>query len=101
MKADRRGPAAAGDPPEAPSVDALVAGSLALMTAWAERSAAGDDAPPCRQLIARKLVHNLAALGRHPGIDPRLAVVVGRMQARWAQLVQPDMAPAAPARPVH
>jgi hypothetical protein len=61
--------------------EALWAGTLALMTRYAEP---GDAA--LRPLIACKIVSNLECLARHPDLPRPLCCVVRRARDRWVRL---------------
>ena len=65
----------------APCVEALWAGTLALMTTYAEPAT-----PQHRTLIARKVVSNLFFLAHHPALPLPLRRVVERAHGRWAGL---------------
>lgn len=89
-----------------PSLDALIGGTLALMTAW-------TDAAPCRQvwpagqavpalpaahrqsLLARKIVCNLFFMQHHPLLAAPLRQVVVQARQRWLALAHPGQADAA------
>ncbi len=62
-----------------PTVDALMAGTLALMTGYAQADPAGGQ----RRLLAHKLVSNLLLLSEHPQISPSLRCMLTRPRARW------------------
>jgi hypothetical protein len=66
---------------EALCAEALWAGTLALMTRYAE-----PDSAPLRPAIARKVACNLEQLARHPDLARPLGCVVRRSQARWVAL---------------
>lgn len=70
-----------------PKLDALLAGTFALMTGWADPS---PDArlTPARQrlLMARKIVSNLFFLKAHPHASPALRQVMANLHARWVPL---------------
>jgi hypothetical protein len=71
--------------PEAACAEALLAGTVALMTAWAHPCpCAADEALKHRWLIARKLASNLGFLSRHPALSPPLRRVMAQAQAAWA-----------------
>lgn len=79
------------DPDDIPSptVDALVAANVALMTAWADPAAdARVDAATQRLLIARKVVANLRALRRHAHLSPALRAVMGNAQLHWVAVAR-------------
>lgn len=70
-----------------PCAEALVAGTIAAMTAWA------DPCPQCplgtegqRRLLARKLVSNLCLLTQHPGLGPELRQVMALAHRRWVEV---------------
>ncbi len=58
---------------------ALVAGTFALITAWA----APDAAAPQRLLIARKIVSHLFLLRHHPALGEPLRRVLANVHERW------------------
>jgi len=64
-----------------PCVEALWAGTLALMTTYAD-----PGSPAHRALIARKVVSNLFFLARHPRLGASLRLVVERAHGRWASI---------------
>lgn len=64
-----------------PRVEALLAGTLALMTAHVQASDNGQ-----RLLMANKISHNLFSLQHHPGFTPEFALVLARLQKTWQQL---------------
>lgn len=74
------------DQPRGPCAGGLLAGTLALMTAWA--AAPPVEASCQRELIARKLVANLALLRAHPDVGPALRPVIGKVAEGWAALAQ-------------
>lgn len=70
-----------------PCAEALVAGTIAAMTAWA------DPCPRCplgtedqRRLLARKLVSNLCLLAQHPALGPELRQVMALAHRRWVEV---------------
>jgi hypothetical protein len=72
------------DMPAPPCVQALLAGTLALMTTWADpATGARVDVAMQRQLMARKIVHNLQALQQHAAIPQALRQVMAQAQRRW------------------
>ena len=73
-----------------PSVDALMAGTLALMTGYAQ-AAPGEDH---RRRMARKLVSNLFFLSEHPQVSPPMRCMLANLRTRWQQEAEPG-----PARP--
>lgn len=64
-----------------PCVEALLAGTLALLTACAQASANC----PNRPLVAAKLVSNLTRLSRHPGFSSQMHTMLTRLSERWQQ----------------
>lgn len=71
-----------------PSVDALMAGTFALMTGYAQ---AGPDCPN-RGLIVRKLVSNLFFLANHPQVAPPMRCMLGNLRTRWQILLEDSTA---------
>lgn len=74
-----------------PCAEAMLAGTLALMTGHAESACARQ-----RTLMAQKIRSNLFFLGRHPGLTPNFRTVVHRMHGHWDTLVTGCMAAARP-----
>ncbi len=66
-----------------PCAEALLAGSLALMTGHAQ-----TDCVRQRGLMARKIRSNLFFLSQHPGVNAPLRTVLQRMHEHWDRLVQ-------------
>lgn len=62
-----------------PSAEALMAGTLALMTGYAQT----DAVCARRVLMARKLVCNLGSLAQHPQMSATMQTVLSRLQAHW------------------
>lgn len=74
--------------PDAPCAEALLAGTVALMTAWAHPCpCAADEALKHRWLIARKLASNLGFLAQHPALSPQLRQVMAHAQVAWSSTV--------------
>ncbi|MCZ2441716.1 MAG: hypothetical protein LC119_16310 [Burkholderiales bacterium] len=81
-----------------PDLDTLVAGTVALMTAWAD---------PCpqwhlgktdlRRVLARKVVANLTVLQHHPQARPELRQSLAKAHARWVGLARHGPTPGCPA----
>lgn len=75
-----------------PGVEALLAGAMALMTAYA----LGKD-DPHRLLVARKAQANLACLAQHPQLSANFHRMALHIQRQWCQHasgpVGPDCAP--------
>jgi hypothetical protein len=80
-------PAQAGDTDEdtrVPCPSALVAGTLALMTAWADAGTGPASAElRHRGLLARKIVSNLFFLRHHPALHENVRRVAGNAHERW------------------
>lgn len=64
---------------EMPSVEALLAGTLALMTGHAQSACTRQ-----RGLMAQKIGTNLCCLAQHPALSANFKAVVERMRAHWA-----------------
>lgn len=71
---------------EMPSVDALLAGTLALMTGYAQAGVNDRHRP----LLARKLVSNLFFLSEHPQVSPPMRCMLANLRTRWRQVVEPS-----------
>lgn len=73
-----------------PSVEALMAGTLALLTGYAQ------SAPDCahRPLMAKKVVSNLFFLSAHPQLSPPMQTMLANLRTRWQLELEKD----APAR---
>jgi hypothetical protein len=69
-----------------PSVEALMAGTLALLTGYAQ-STPGCD---CRPAMARKLVSNLFALSGHPDLSSPMQTMLANLCTRWQVEVERD-----------
>ena len=83
-----------------PCPGALLAGTLALMTAWADPCGnAHCTAARQRHLMARKIVSNLFFLKGHPHVQPMLRNVMANAHRRWV-LVAASVEEAAPGEPV-
>lgn len=86
------------DPPPQPlpCAGGLIAGTLALMTTFADRGPdARTDAATERTLIARKIVSNLFFLQQHPDLGAPLRQVIANVRLRWLPLARAQT----PARP--
>lgn len=76
-----------------PDIDALLAGTVALMTAWADPCPASPlAAADLRRLLARKVVSNLYFLAHHPLARPALQQSLGHARQRWMGLAHPGAA---------
>jgi len=62
---------------ESTNIQALIVGTLALMTHWAETG--------CRESVER-VVANLRQLSLTTGASPEFQTVVSRMSERWVRL---------------
>lgn len=78
-----------------PSVDALMAGTFALMTGCAQAT----PGCPNRELMVRKLISNLFFLANHPQVAPPMRCMLGNLRTRWQTLLEGTGAPA-PREPV-
>lgn len=67
-----------------PSVEALLAGTLALMTGYAQSA----RECPHRPVMARKLVSNLSHLSTHPQLSPPMQAMLANLRTRWALEVE-------------
>lgn len=67
-----------------PCAEAMLAGTLALMTGHAQSACATQ-----RDLMGRKIRSNLFFLGEHPGLSPNFRTVVQRMHQHWDVLLRP------------
>lgn len=78
-----------------PSVDALMAGTLALMTGCAQ----ADTSDPNRSLMARKLASNLFFLSEHPQVSPPMRCMLANLRIRWQHELErhpPSLRPPVP-----
>lgn len=62
-----------------PSAEALVAGTMALMTGYAQ----APEQCPHRPLMAKKIVSNLFFLATHPALSEPLRATMGHLGTRW------------------
>lgn len=70
-----------------PSLEALLAGTMALMTAWASPCPqARVEREALRRLLARKVQSNLFFLQHHPQVSAALGQVVQQMHPAWVAL---------------
>lgn len=74
-----------------PCAEAMLAGTLALMTGHAQSACATQ-----RDLMGQKIRSNLFFLGQHPGLTPSFRTVLQRMHQHWDTLVKASDGPAAP-----
>lgn len=61
-----------------PCAEAMLAGTLALMTGYAQQQDAG-----VRSLMARKVVSNLFFLSGHPHLSDGFRAMLGNLRTRW------------------
>ena len=64
------------------AADAMLAGTLALLTGHAQCGCAQQ-----RLLMARKIRSNLYLLSQHPAVPPPLRLVVQRLHGHWDGIV--------------
>jgi len=78
-----------------PSVEALLAGTLALMTGVAQA------APGCANLgpMAAKIVGNLGLLADHPGLSEPMRQMLARLVVHWQAVARAQLADEAPMLP--
>ena len=74
-----------------PSLEALIAGTLALMTGYAQ----SQDGTGHKELIAGKLLLHLQTLSEHAGLSAPLRQTLAGLQRRW----QMQLSAAAPDTP--
>lgn len=78
---------------ELPSAEAVLAGTLALMTGYAQSP---DD--EVRQLMAHKVISNLQRLTEHPHLTDAFRTMLGQLGGLWRQhLAGPVRPPGSPA----
>ena len=70
---------------ELPAVEAVLAGTLALMTGYSQALLA-ELHPEHRVLMGRKIGNNLALLAEHPQLSTPFQSMLGGLQRRWAQM---------------
>lgn len=68
-----------------PSLEAVLAGTLALMTGYSQ-SLQADASPGPRVLIGAKIGRNLDLLGDHPDVTDPFRRVVAGLRQRWMQM---------------
>lgn len=77
-----------------PCAQALLAATLALMSAYAA-AVAGSEARargPTRRAMARKIVSNLACLQTHLGLDEPMRRVATKLHRHWCAIAGTDAA---------
>lgn len=67
---------------EMPCAEALLAGTLALMTAYAQSGREGH-----RAMMAKKVASNIQVLAQHPLLSRGFKTMLARLQVRW---IDPD-----------
>lgn len=67
-----------------PSVEAILAGTLALMTGHAQSACAGQ-----RRLMSTKIVSNMALLAEHPHLSANFRCALEQLRGHWQRLEQP------------
>ena len=77
-----------------PSVEALLAGTLALMTGYAQSA----RECPHRPMMAHKLATNLSDLSAHPQLSLPMRSMLAKLRTRW-EAAGADAGTAAPAQP--
>ena len=68
-----------------PPVEALLAGTLALMTGYAQHG----EGCEIRPLMAGKLVRNLTALAHHPAVSEPMRAMLVRLVEHWLRAAEP------------
>lgn len=68
-----------------PCAEALMAGTLALMTGHARCSCAQH-----RDMMAKKAASNLCILAQHPHISDGLRTVAQKLHEQWVEVIQAD-----------
>lgn len=66
-----------------PGAEALLAGTLALMTGLAQSAAEGAGAPANAEAMRCKIIENLGALAAHAGLSQPMRQMVARLQGHW------------------
>lgn len=67
-----------------PCPQAMLAGTLALMSAWAHPAQGCQlGSGQRRPLLARKIISNLFFLQQHPLVSPALRALAGRLHQHW------------------
>jgi hypothetical protein len=72
---------AGDDEYQLPCAEALLAGTLALMTGHAQACCDGH-----RQLMTRKIVSNLSQLTEHPILSPQFRAALWNLRTHWQAL---------------
>jgi hypothetical protein len=72
---------------ELPCVEGLLAGTLALMTGYSQKSA-GSASDTYAPLMAQKIASNLQVLKTHPCLSLPFATVLANLERLWADLAR-------------
>lgn len=77
---------------QVPSLDALIAATLALMTRWADPppQSCPEQTRRMRSLLARKIVSNLFFLQHHPAMGEQMGLIVANAHRCWQGMAQGD-----------
>jgi hypothetical protein len=70
---------------ELPPIEAVLAGTLALMTGYSQALLA-ELHPEHRVLMGRKIGNNLALLAEHPLLSAPFQTVLSGLHRRWTQM---------------
>lgn len=70
---------------ELPALEAMLAGTLVLMTGYGQALQAELN-PAHRVLMGAKIARNLALLSEHPALSDAFRRVLGGLQQRWQQM---------------
>jgi len=73
----------AADARSLPPPEALLAGTLALMTGHAQACCEGQ-----RAVMAKKIVANLFMLSRHTGAPPNFRAIAANLHPLWVRVLQ-------------
>lgn len=89
------------DAPPLPSAEAMLAGTLALMTGVVERAALAQPLAAHGQslLMANKVRSNLFELAGHPHLSAGFRAMVQRLRGHWDRLALPAAGDGIPAAP--
>lgn len=79
-----------------PEVEAVMAGTLALMTGYAQARCATQ-----RRLMMGKIVSNIALLGDHPHLSAPFRCAVRKLRCHWELLLEADGEAQHPAKLQH
>lgn len=81
---------------ELPTLEAVLAGTLALMTACAQARC-----PDQRRSMMGRIVSNMAMLGDQPQLSTQFRCAVGKLRCHWELLLEDGSAPPDPERLRH